>query len=127
MALCCSQKKHWKAGHKKECGDFVGPVQAFVGTRWQAYRLQHGHLPGEVPYHGVLPLKVLAVQALRKIDHPAARATIVPAEVVVNTTACKRLFSLGCVAHTDGAVLQAAAAPGSSGGNAVAGAQASSS
>ena len=26
----------------------------------------------------------------------------------VNTTACKRLFSLGCVAHTDGAVLQAA-------------------
>ena len=25
----------------------------------------------------------------------------------VNTTACKRLLSLGCVAHTDGAVLQA--------------------
>ena len=24
----------------------------------------------------------------------------------MNTTACKRLFSLGCVAHTDGAVLQ---------------------
>ena len=24
----------------------------------------------------------------------------------VNTTACKRLFSLGCVAHTDGAVFQ---------------------
>ena len=24
----------------------------------------------------------------------------------VNTTACKRLFSLGCVPHTDGAVLQ---------------------
>ena len=24
----------------------------------------------------------------------------------MNTTACKRLFSLGCVAHTDGAVFQ---------------------
>ena len=24
----------------------------------------------------------------------------------VNTTACKRLFSLGCVPHTDGAVFQ---------------------
>ena len=24
----------------------------------------------------------------------------------MNTTACKRLFSLGCVAHTDAAVLQ---------------------
>ena len=27
----------------------------------------------------------------------------------VNTTACKGLFSLGCVAHTDGAVFQLAA------------------
>ena len=27
----------------------------------------------------------------------------------MNATACKRLFSLGCVAHTDGAVFQEAA------------------
>jgi hypothetical protein len=29
--------------------------------------------------------------------------------VEVNTIACKRPFSLGCVAHTDGAVFQAEA------------------
>ena len=29
----------------------------------------------------------------------------------MNTTACKRLFSLGCVAHTDGAVFQAKLEP----------------
>jgi len=27
--------------------------------------------------------------------------------IEVTTTACKRLFSLGCVPHTDGAVFQA--------------------
>ena len=31
----------------------------------------------------------------------------------MNTTACKRLFSLGCVPHTDGAVFQAAEGDGS--------------
>ena len=30
---------------------------------------------------------------------------------VVNTTACKRPFSLGCVPHTDGAVFQEASSP----------------
>ena len=31
---------------------------------------------------------------------------------MINTTACKRLFSLGCVAHTDGAVCRSTAAEG---------------
>ena len=42
--------------------------------------------------------------------HPGMLLTAMPNATIalcsVNTTACKRLFSLGCVVHTDGAVLQ---------------------
>ena len=80
--------------------------------------------PNEQIYHGVIGLKTthgsgsstvaeyaaaaagLDLQFLVFVDEyrllTNASLAALTAECKVNTTACKRLFSLGCVAHTDG-------------------------
>ena len=75
----------------------------------------------ESGYTGLFLMDCRALMALGQLLGRADAVDIVKARFdtvskLVNMTACKRLFSLGCVAHTDGAVFQSWTRPRRQGG-----------
>ena len=65
------------------------------------------HRPAWGPANGRQTEKEkLAQKKFEREREAAENAVALQAQDLVHTTACKRLFSLGCVSHTDGAVFQ---------------------
>ena len=76
-------------------------VQGFELVRSSRSLLCHDHL--------IPPADLCAAACCRaRAGCAQGRGEAHPGSGAVNTTACKRLFSLGCVPHTDGAVFQPA-------------------